>query len=70
MDNIITGAIGVLVFMAFVIGLAESIGALPFAVIVGVVCILLCIDFFQSAKAGLRQEKTPDSEHKPGSGHI
>ena len=57
MDNIISGAIGVLIFMAFVLGLAESIGVWPFAIIVVVVCILLCIDYFQSAKEGLRREK-------------
>ncbi len=57
MDNIITGAIGVAVFLAFVLGLAESIGALPFVVIVVGVSTLLCIDFYQSAREGLREEK-------------
>ncbi len=57
MDNIITGAIGVLIFMAFVIGLAESIGAWPFAIIVLIVCSLLCIDYYQSAKEGMRENK-------------
>ena len=70
MDNIITGAIGVLIFMAFVIGLAESIGAWPFAIIVLVVCALLCIDFYQSAKEGIQKDKSQDSGHKTGTGHI
>jgi hypothetical protein len=57
MDNIITGAIAVAVFLAFVLGLAESIGALPFAVIVVVVSALLCADFYQSSREGLQSEK-------------
>lgn len=62
MDNIITGAIGVVIFMAFVLGLAESIGELPFVVIVVAVCAMLCIDFFQSARDSLRSMK----QDKPG----
>ena len=53
MDNIITGAISVVIFMAFVLGLAESIRELPFVIIVVAVCAMLCIDFYQSAKEGL-----------------
>ena len=30
MDNIITGAIAVAIFLAFVLGLAQSIGAITF----------------------------------------
>ncbi len=61
MDNIITGAISVIIFMAFVLGLAHSIGALPFAVIVVFVCTLLGIDFFQSARQGWQEEKQKKS---------
>ena len=57
MDNIITGAIGVAIFMAFVLGLANSIKALPFVLIVVAVCAMLCIDYFQSAREGLQTEK-------------
>jgi hypothetical protein len=70
MDNIITGAIGVFIFMAFVLGLAESIGAWPFAIIVVAVCTMLGIDYFQSAKEGLHKEKKGESGHKTGTGHI
>jgi len=56
MDNIITGAIGVAMFLAFTLGLAESIGTVPFAIIVISVCIMLVTDFFQSAKEGLKEE--------------
>ena len=62
MDNIITGAIGVAMFLAFVLGLAESIGALPFVVIVVFVSALLCTDFFQSAKEGLMEERQKKSD--------
>jgi choline-glycine betaine transporter len=61
MDNIITGAIAVAIFLAFVLGLAESIGALPFAVIVIAVCIMIVTDFVQSAKAGLKEERQKKS---------
>jgi len=57
MDNIITGAISVGIFMAFVLGLAGSIQALPFVIIVVAVCAMLCTDYFQSAREGLQSEK-------------
>ena len=57
MDNIITGAIAVSIFLAFVLGLAESISALPFAIIVIVVCFMIVTDFIQSAKDGLKDEQ-------------
>jgi uncharacterized membrane protein len=57
MDNLITGAIAVAIFLAFVLGLAESIGKLPFALIVVFVSALLCFDFYQSARDGLAEEK-------------
>ena len=61
MDNLITGAIGVFIFLAFVLGLAESIGELPFVIIVVTVCALLCLDYFQSAREGLREAKRDNS---------
>lgn len=61
MDNLISGAIAVAVFLAFTLGLAESIGALPFALIVIIVCALLCTDFYQSAKQGLKDEREKKS---------
>ena len=65
MDNIITGAIGVIIFMAFVLGLAQSIGEMPFVIIVVAVCAMLCIDFFQSARESLqtmKQKKANEAE--------
>ena len=53
MDNIITGAIAVSIFLAFVLGLAASISELPFVIIVVAVCLMIVTDFFQSAKESL-----------------
>lgn len=61
MDNIITGAIAVAIFLAFTGGLAESIGEIPFILIVVIVGIMLCTDFYESAKEGLRQQKEKKS---------
>ena len=65
MDNIITGAIAVSIFLAFVLGLAASISELPFVIIVVAVCLMIVTDFFQSAKQGLQEErqKKSDSAH-------
>lgn len=57
MDNLITGLFAVGVFLAFVIGLAVSIGSVPFAIIVVVVSGMIVVDFYQSAKEGLNQGK-------------
>jgi 4-hydroxybenzoate polyprenyltransferase len=57
MDNLITGLIAVTVFLAFTIGLAFSIGTLPFILIVIFVAGMILTDFYQSAKAGLKDNK-------------
>ena len=64
MDNIITGAIAVALFLAFAGGLAESIGAIPFILIVIIVGAMLVTDFYQSAKEGLQQEKQQNSDSR------
>ena len=61
MDNLITGLIGVTIFLAFAIGLAVSIKSLPFALIVGAVSLMVLIDFFQSAKEGFSNKKVNKS---------
>ena len=61
MDNIITGAIAVVIFLAFAGGLAESIGAIPFIMIVIIVGAMLLVDFYQSAKEGLEEERKKKS---------
>ena len=57
MDNLITGLIAVGIFLAFVLGLAVSIGTIPFGVIVVIVSGLIVTDFYQSAKEGLNKGK-------------
>ena len=57
MDNLITGLIGVGIFLAFVLGLAVSIGTIPFGIIVVIVSGMIVVDFYQSAKQGLEDEK-------------
>ncbi|MGK0398689.1 MAG: hypothetical protein ACJA0I_000985 [Gammaproteobacteria bacterium] len=56
MDNLISSIIAVAVFLAFVIGLAFSIKSIPFAIIVLLVSIMVLIEFFQSAKEGLKND--------------
>ncbi len=62
MDNIITGAIAVAIFLAFTGGLAESIGAIPFILIVIIVGAMLLVDFYQSARSGLEEERKQKSD--------
>ena len=57
MDNVITGAIAVVIFLAFVLGLADSIGKTPFVLIVVIVSVMIVTDYYQSAKEGLKKEK-------------
>ncbi len=57
MDNLITGLIAVGIFLAFVLGLAVSIGTIPFGIIVVIVSGLIVTDFYQSAKEGLNSGK-------------
>lgn len=64
MDNIITGALGVIVFLLFTGGLAQSIGELPFILIVTIVGIMLLVDFYESAREGL-QKKTDHRNPAP-----
>jgi len=57
MDNLITGVIAVGIFLWFVLGLAASIGTIPFGIIVVIVSGLIVTDFYQSAKEGLSEGK-------------
>jgi hypothetical protein len=56
MDNLISSFIAVAVFLAFAIGLAISIKSIPFAIIVFLVSTMVLIEFFESAKAGLKND--------------
>jgi nitrogen fixation-related uncharacterized protein len=56
MDNLITGLIAVAIFLAFVIGLAVSIGSIPFSIIIGLVSVMMLVDFYESIKEGFQQD--------------
>lgn len=51
MTNTITGLFGILVFLAFIGGLAHSIGAVPFIVIVMIIGAMAIYDFYESVRA-------------------
>ena len=55
MDNLISGLIAVAVFLAFTIGLAFSIGSIPFGIIIFIVSAMVLFEFIQSAKSGLKK---------------
>jgi hypothetical protein len=57
MDNLITGILGVGIFAAFVVGLAESIGAVPFAIIVAIVLAMVLVDLRSSIKEGFAEDR-------------
>lgn len=50
MDNTITGLIGILLFLAFIGGLANSIGATPFIIIVMIIGAMAVYDFYESVR--------------------
>ncbi len=58
MDNVISGLIAAAIFIPFVGGLAVSIGAVPFAIIVVIVVAMMLIDYYQSARDGQRGERS------------
>ncbi|MCK5167292.1 MAG: hypothetical protein KAQ66_08225 [Rhodospirillaceae bacterium] len=49
--NTITGFIGIALFVAFIGGLAESIGALPFIIIVSIISAMAIYDFVESVRS-------------------
>ena len=54
MDNIITGFIGIAMFLAFIIGLAQSIGELPFIIIVAAISAMALYDFYENLRDARR----------------
>lgn len=68
MDNILTGLVGAGLFLALVIGLAESIlsgpagmtgisSGLPFAIIVGIVCLMALYALYEDIREDMREQK-------------
>lgn len=58
MQTIVIGFIGMAIISWFTMGLAISIGAWPFKIIVAVVLIMAYIDYIQSVRADMKQEST------------
>ena len=61
MDQIISAIIGGIIFAAFVAGLAESIGAIPFIIIVTVVIGFMSIDVYQLIRDTLKSGNSSQS---------
>ena len=59
--NMVAGLIGVGLLCALLIGLAISIGSIPFAIIVAIVLILAITEFWQSATRDLHAERNAGS---------
>ena len=55
MDNIITGTFGIVVFLAFIGGLAHSINKLPFTIIVLGIAAMALYDFYENLRAARKQ---------------
>jgi len=55
MDNIITGIIGVALFLAFIGGLAQSIGKVPFIIIVALISAMALYDFYENLRDARKQ---------------
>lgn len=61
MGNMISGVLGVGVFAAFTVGLAETIGTIPFSIIVGSVLLMVLYDLRDSIKEGFEDKKDKDA---------
>ena len=64
MDNLISGVIAAVIFIAFTAGLAESIGAIPFIIIVAIVIILMLAVLVESVREGFREETIKKEQHR------
>ena len=64
MDNAITGLIGILLFLAFIGGLAHSIGATPFIIIVVIIGVMAVYDYYESVRDA-RKPKNPEASKAP-----
>lgn len=54
MDNIITGIIGLALFLLFVGGLAQSIGSVAFGIIVAVIGVMALYDLWENIRDARR----------------
>jgi len=56
MTNLITGLIGIVLFLALIGGLAQSIGAVPFILIVIIIGAMALYDFYESVRESRQQD--------------
>ncbi|MBL4747542.1 MAG: hypothetical protein JKY17_01730 [Magnetovibrio sp.] len=68
MDNTITGLIGIMLFLAFIGGLAHSIGATPFIIIVIIIGALAVYDFYESVRDA--RKEAADKTDKKHADHL
>ena len=59
LDNIIAGGIGAAILAAFLLGLAESIGALPFWIITVSVLVMCLFDYYEEGFKKRNGNKKP-----------
>lgn len=61
MDQSISAIIGAIIFISFVAGLANSIGSIPFFLIVGSVILMLGVDTVQLIRGQIKSGKPKPS---------
>ena len=61
MDQTISAIIGAIIFIAFTAGLAESIGSIPFFLIVGIVIVLMGFGTIEVIKKSLKNGNSNNS---------
>lgn len=57
MDLVFSALVGAIIFTAFTAGLAESIGTLPFYIIVGSVIFMMGLDTYQTIREQFKSKK-------------
>lgn len=64
MDQVFSSVIGTIIFAAFVGGLANSIGATPFFIIVGLVIAAAVFGTWEVVRDAFRGSKRPNSDQR------
>ncbi len=68
MDLALSRILGAVIFGSFVIGLSESINAVPFYIIIAIVVALVVYDSYEDAKEALRGNRRNHNGERPGGG--
>jgi len=64
MDNNIAGLFGIVLFLAFIGGLAESIGKTPFIVIVVIIGAMAVYDYYESVRDQRKEAAAKSADQK------